>query len=73
MTPRVLAVLLTFALALPSAALRAQSTATLSGRVTLDGMPTSDVAVYLVGTTRGASTGADGRYQITGIAPATTP
>jgi outer membrane cobalamin receptor len=63
-----LAVLLTFALALPSAALRAQSTATLSGRVTLDGVPTSDVAVYLVGTTRGASTGADGRYQITGIA-----
>ncbi|MFL5606992.1 MAG: TonB-dependent receptor [Gemmatimonadaceae bacterium] len=56
-----------FALALPGATLAAQSTATLSGRVTLDGVPTSDVAVYLVGTTRGASTGADGRYQITGI------
>jgi outer membrane cobalamin receptor len=62
-----LAVLLTFALALPGAALAAQSATTLSGRVTIDGVPTSDVAVYLVGTTRGASTGADGRYQIAGI------
>jgi outer membrane receptor protein involved in Fe transport len=67
MTPRVLAVLLTLALALPGAPLAAQSSATLSGRVTLDGVPTSDVAVYLVGTTRGTSTGADGRYQIAGI------
>jgi iron complex outermembrane receptor protein len=65
MTHRVLTMLLT--LALPGATLAAQSTATLSGRVTLDGMPTSDVAVYLAGTTRGATTGADGRYQITGI------
>jgi outer membrane cobalamin receptor len=54
-------------LALPGATLAAQSTATLSGRVTIDGTPTSDVAVYLAGTPRGATTGADGRYQITGI------
>jgi iron complex outermembrane receptor protein len=42
--------------------------ATLRGRVTLDGAPAADVSVVLAGTTRGAVTGEDGRYQIAGIA-----
>ena len=50
-------------------ALAAQSSASLSGRVTLDGAPASDVAVFLAGTTRGTITGDDGRYRIAGIAP----
>ncbi|HET9012671.1 MAG TPA: TonB-dependent receptor [Gemmatimonadaceae bacterium] len=49
--------------------LDAQSTAILAGRVTLDGTPAADVAVFLAGTTRGTVTGDDGRYQIAGIAP----
>jgi len=70
MAPRALASLLIFLLgALAPGSLAAQSSTTLSGRVTLDGAPASDVSVFLVGTTRGAVTGDDGRYQIAGIAP----
>ena len=70
MAPRALiASLLILFGALAPRALGAQSTATLTGRVTLDGAPTADVAVFLAGTTRGTVTGEDGRYQIAGIAP----
>ena len=70
MAPRALASSLIIMLcALAPGLLLAQSTATLGGRVTLDGAPASDATVFLVGTTRGAVTGEDGRYQIAGIAP----
>ncbi len=59
---------LSLLIALP-AALAAQPSATLTGRVTLDGAPASEVAVYLVGTTRGARTGGDGRFRISGLVP----
>ena len=49
------------------AALGAQGTATVSGRVTLDGAPVADVAVYLEGTARGMQTGEDGRYRIASV------
>jgi outer membrane cobalamin receptor len=62
-----LLVLLAAAAALPPA-LWAQSSATLSGRVTVAGIPAADVAVFIPGTTRGAATDADGRYRINGIA-----
>ena len=62
------AVWLSLLVALP-AALAAQAPATLSGRITLDGAPASDVAVYLLGTTRGTQTGDDGRFRISGLAP----
>ena len=52
-----------------AAPLAAQESATITGRVTVDGAPAADVAVFLHGTTRGAMSGADGRYQITAIAP----
>lgn len=72
MAPRALALLSAFLLAVLTAGrpapLGAQATATLTGRVTVDGSPASDVSVFLAGTTRGAVTGADGRYQIAGIA-----
>jgi Outer membrane receptor proteins, mostly Fe transport len=72
MAPRALALLSAFLLAVLTAAapasLGAQTTATLAGRVTVDGRPASDVSVFLAGTTRGAVTGEDGRYQIAGIA-----
>jgi iron complex outermembrane receptor protein len=71
MAPRALASLSSFLLAtlatLAPALLGAQ-TATLAGRVTVDGSPASDVSVLLAGTTRGAVTGDDGRYRIAGIA-----
>src|SRR5258705_4267987 len=70
MAPRALASSLVFLLcALAPSILGAQAAATLSGRVTLDGVAASDVSIFLVGTTRGAVTGDDGRYQIAGIAP----
>ncbi|HET7188666.1 MAG TPA: carboxypeptidase-like regulatory domain-containing protein, partial [Gemmatimonadaceae bacterium] len=70
MAPRALIASLLFLFgALAPRPLGAQSTATLTGRVTLDGAPVSDVAVFLAGTTRGTITGEDGRYQIAGIAP----
>jgi hypothetical protein len=50
-------------------ALVAQVAASLVGQVVLDGVPAPDVAVFLIGTTRGATTGGDGRYRIAGIAP----
>jgi outer membrane cobalamin receptor len=65
---RALAFLVVLDVAAPRA-LAAQTAATLSGRVTLDGTVAADVAVLLVGTTRGTTTGADGRYQIAGLAP----
>jgi iron complex outermembrane receptor protein len=69
MAPRALASLLLILLgALAPGGLWAQDAATVGGRITLDGVPASDVAVFLVGTTRGTVTGADGRYQIAGIA-----
>jgi iron complex outermembrane receptor protein len=70
MAPRALASSLVFLLGtLVPGVLVAQSSATLRGRVTLDGAPASDVSVFLVGTTRGAVTGDDGRYRIAGIVP----
>ena len=73
MAPRALALLSAFLLAAVTASapprLGAQTTATLTGRVTVDGTPASDVSVFLTGTTHGAVTGDDGRYQIAGIAP----
>jgi outer membrane receptor protein involved in Fe transport len=69
MAPRALASLPAILLAvLAPALLGAQATATLGGRVTVDGSPAADVSVFLAGTTRGAVTGDDGRYQIAGIA-----
>lgn len=49
----------------------AQQAGTVSGRATMDGAPASDVAIFLQGTTRGAMSGEDGRYQIAGVAPGT--
>src|SRR5688572_29704849 len=70
MAPRALASLLALLLgASAPAESYAQEPAALSGRVTLDGAPAADVSVFLVGTTRGAVTGDDGRYRIPGIAP----
>lgn len=71
MAPRALIASLLFLFgALAPRALGAQSSsAILAGRITLDGSPASDVAVFLAGTTRGTVTGEDGRYQIAGIAP----
>lgn len=68
MAPRALAssLLILLAAFAPSAS-DAQAAATLVGRVTLDGAPAADVSIFLLGTTRGAITGADGRYQIGGI------
>jgi iron complex outermembrane recepter protein len=70
MAPRALASLLVLLLGatMPAASL-AQGPAGLSGRVTLDGLAAADVSVYLVGTTRGAVTGGDGRYRIPGVVP----
>ncbi|MFN3597301.1 MAG: TonB-dependent receptor domain-containing protein [Rubricoccaceae bacterium] len=57
------------ALALPGLALPAAAQGTLSGRVTdaadRQGLPGATVLV--LGTTQGAATSADGRYQITGL------
>jgi outer membrane receptor protein involved in Fe transport len=50
-------------------ALGAQALASVAGRVTLVGDPAADVAVFLVGTTRGTTTDGDGRYRISGVAP----
>lgn len=71
MAPRALIASLLFLFgALAPHALGAQSSnGTLAGRITLDGSPASDVAVFLAGTTHGTVTGEDGRYQIAGIAP----
>jgi iron complex outermembrane receptor protein len=68
MAPRALASLLVLLVGAAAPAVsHGQELATLSGRVTLDGAPAADVSVFLVGTTRGAVTGDDGRYRITGI------
>jgi iron complex outermembrane receptor protein len=52
-----------------SRTLHAQSTAALGGRITVAGVPASDVTVFVQGTTRGAASDADGRFRISGIAP----
>ena len=68
MAPRALASLLALLLGASAPAVAyAQEPGALSGRVTLDGAPAADVSVFLVGTTRGAVTGDDGRYRISGI------
>lgn len=50
---------------------RRQGTATITGRVTGGALktPLSDVVIRIEGTARAATTGADGRYTIAGVAP----
>jgi outer membrane cobalamin receptor len=58
-----------FTAALTTSPAGAQATATITGRVTVDGTPAADVTIFLQGTTRGAMSGDDGRYQVAGVAP----
>jgi TonB-linked SusC/RagA family outer membrane protein len=56
--------------ALPIAAAAQQQAGTITGRVTTaTGQPLSDTRLQVVGTTRGAMSGADGSYRITGVPP----
>lgn len=58
-----------FFIALLPAAVRAQTTGTISGRVTAaEGQPIVGAQVSVIGTTRGANTDQQGRYTITGVA-----
>src|SRR5690242_17740832 len=58
-----------FLIALLPAAIHAQTTGTISGRVTAaEGQPIVGAQVLVVGTTRGANTDQQGRYTISGVA-----
>ena len=66
----------TIALALTAAGLQAQQTGTISGRVIVESstQPIEGAQVYLVGTTLGTRTSANGRYTIANVPAAqTTP
>lgn len=70
-TLRRISTLLTLAVVVPLSAGAQGSQGTISGAVTdaATSQPLADVQLRVVGTTRGALSGADGRYTITGVVP----